>query len=79
MIETGRWHRLHSIPYKERKCIVCDTIEDEFYFILECSKYADIRKQVAQWAMIAHLGASIMFGDTIIDDALRQVTLNMKQ
>ena len=25
------------------------------------------------------LGASIMFGDTIIDDAQRQVTLNLKQ
>ena len=43
MIETGRWHRPHSIPYDERKCIVCDTIEDEFHFILECSRYADIR------------------------------------
>ena len=28
---------------------------------------------------IAHLKASIMFGDTIIDDAERQVTLNLKQ
>ena len=28
-----------------------------------------IKKQVAQWAMITHLGASIMFGDTIIYDA----------
>ena len=36
-------------------------------------------KQVAQWATIAHLGASIMFGDTLIDDAQRQVTLNLKQ
>ena len=36
-------------------------------------------KQVAQWATIAHLAASIMFGDTIIDDAQRQVTLNLKQ
>ena len=26
-------------------------------------------KQVAQWATIAHLGASIMFGKTIIYDA----------
>ena len=26
----------------------------------------DLFKQVAQWAMIAHHGASIMFGDTII-------------
>ena len=28
-------------------------------------------KQVAQWATIAHHGASIMFGDTIIYDAQR--------
>ena len=37
----------------------------------ERAKY--FHKQVAQWATIAHLGASIMFGDTIIDDAQRQV------
>ena len=36
-------------------------------------------KQLAQWATIAHHGASIMFGDTIIYDAQRQVTLNLKQ
>ena len=38
-----------------------------------------IEKQVAQWATIAHLRASIMFGDTIIGDAERQVTPNLKQ
>ena len=37
------------------------------------------RKQVAQWATIAHHGASIMFGDTIIYDAQTQGTLNLKQ
>ena len=36
-------------------------------------------KQVAQWATIAHLGASIMLGDTIIYGAQRQVTLSLKQ
>ena len=36
-------------------------------------------KQVAQWATIAHLGASIMFGAAIIDDAQWQVNLNLKQ
>ena len=35
-------------------------------------------QQVAQWATIAHLGASIMFGKTIIYDAQWQVTLNLK-
>ena len=38
-----------------------------------------INKQVAQWATITHLGASIMFGNTIIYDAQWQVTLNLKQ
>ena len=36
-------------------------------------------KQEAQWAVIAHHGASIMFGDTIIYYAQRQVILNLKQ
>ena len=37
-------------------------------------------KQVAQWATIAHHGASIMFGDTIIIyNAQRQINLNLKQ
>ena len=35
--------------------------------------------QVAQWETIVHLGASIMYGDTLIYDAQRQVTLNLKQ
>ena len=35
-------------------------------------------EQVAQWATIAHHGASKMFGDTIIFDAQRQITLNIK-
>ena len=38
-----------------------------------------VKEQVAQWATIAHLRASIMFGDTIIYDALRQITLNLKR
>ena len=45
MLETGRCHRPQSLPYEERKCIVCDIIEDEFHFILECSRYADIRQK----------------------------------
>ena len=36
-------------------------------------------KQVAEWATIAHLGASIKFGDALIYDAQRQVALNLKQ
>ena len=38
-----------------------------------------VSRQVAKWAMIALLGASIMFGDTITYDAQMQVTLNLNQ
>ena len=38
-----------------------------------------IQEQVAQCARIAHLKASTMFGDTINYDALKQITLNLKQ
>ena len=44
-------------------------------YAIECLKV----KQVAQWETISNQGASIMFDDTIIYDAQRQVTLNLKQ
>ena len=56
---------------------------------LQCYKWAYKRRyhknightkqKVAQWATIAHHGASIMFGFTIIYDAQRQMTLTLKQ
>ena len=36
-------------------------------------------RQFAQWGMIAHLRASVMFGDTIFYNAQKQVALNLKQ
>ena len=36
-------------------------------------------KQVAQWATIAHFGASIIFGDTLLYGVQRQVTQTLKQ
>ena len=35
-IETGRWTKPHSTPRFERKCQLCNTLEDEFHFMLEC-------------------------------------------
>ena len=45
---------------------------------LTIAKAAKKREKGAQWAMIAHLGASKKLGDTIIYDAQRQVILNLK-
>ena len=42
-IEVGRYR---DIPLENRLCQVCknDTIEDEIYFLCQCTKYAEIRK-----------------------------------
>ena len=35
-IETGRWHNPISIPYNDGTCIVCDRLDDEYHFVIEC-------------------------------------------
>ena len=45
-VEAGRWHKPNKIPYNERKCQFCNTLEDEFHFLLECPFYRDLRKSV---------------------------------
>lgn len=42
---TGRWHKPNPLPFNERKCDVCNSLEDEFHYIFECVKYADLRKK----------------------------------
>ena len=44
-IEAGRWYRSQSIPLNERKCIICNNVEDEFHFILECTNYNENRRK----------------------------------
>jgi len=43
-VEAGIWHKPNKIPYNERKCQLCNTLEDEFHFLLECPLYYDLRK-----------------------------------
>ena len=44
-VETGRWTRPVSTPFDDRKCHICNKLEDEFHFLFECSLYTDLRKQ----------------------------------
>ena len=44
-IEAGRWAKPISIPLNERKCSICQQLEDEYHFVLECSIYNDLRKK----------------------------------
>ena len=43
-VEAGRWHKPVAIPYTERKCHLCNVLEDEYHFVLECTLYAEIRR-----------------------------------
>ena len=56
-----------KITFVNKLKVCADRVNIEFHF-------AEIQ-QVAQWATIAHLGASIMFGKSIIYDAQWQVAL----
>ena len=44
-IEASRWKRPQNIPLNERKRIISYNVEDEFHFILECTKYNEIRRK----------------------------------
>ena len=42
-IEVGRWSRPNRTPIGDRKCRICDKLEDEFHFWFECQLYANLR------------------------------------
>ena len=44
-MEVGRWAKPIKIPSKNRKCKICDTLEDEIHFVLECALYVEIRQK----------------------------------
>ena len=43
-VEMGRWAKPNKILYDNRKCSVCNVLEDEFHFVIICSLYKDLRK-----------------------------------
>ena len=42
-IERGRWGG-SKIERKERKCTVCNVVEDEYHCLLECPRYVNERR-----------------------------------
>ena len=42
-VEVGRWNR-QRVEYAERKCRVCNKLEDEYHFIFECTIYEDLKR-----------------------------------
>ena len=45
-IEAGRWTKTVKTPLVNRKCKMCNVLEDEFHFILECPLYRDLRTEL---------------------------------
>ena len=43
MIERGRWAR-QKIEVKDRKCTLCDVVEDEYHCLIECPRFCKERK-----------------------------------
>ena len=43
-VEMGRLAKPNKISYDNRKCRVCNVLEDEFHFVSICSLYKDLRK-----------------------------------
>jgi hypothetical protein len=44
-IETGRWSR-HRVDIGNRLCRHCNKLEDEYHFVICCSKYNVVRKRL---------------------------------
>ena len=42
-IERGRWGNLR-VPREERKCTLCETVEDEYHCLVECPRYVNERR-----------------------------------
>ena len=45
MIEKGSYS---NTPVVERKCQMCDAIEDEYHFLDNCIKYENIRSKLME-------------------------------
>ena len=46
-VETGRWAR-PIIPYEQRLCENCQKLDDEYHFLLKCTKLSELRKKCIQ-------------------------------
>ena len=43
-IEAGRWARPYK-PVSDRICDICNCLEDEYHFVLECQLYDSLRRK----------------------------------
>ena len=44
-VESGRWHKPLPIPFIERKCTICNVLQDEFHIVIKCNLFKDLRNR----------------------------------
>ena len=44
-IEAGRWARPVRVEFKNRKCLACNKLQDEYHFAFECQMYKNLRNK----------------------------------
>ena len=44
-VEAGRWVRINNVQANERKCTLCNVMEDKYHFVMECQRYTELRKK----------------------------------
>ena len=44
-IETGRWSR-PVIPQENRKCAICNRLDDEYHLLFECANFIELRQKL---------------------------------
>ena len=41
----GRWVKMERVPFEHRMCTICNLLEDEYHFVIECQRYNDLRRK----------------------------------
>ena len=44
-MEVGRWAKPEKVPLERRICSTCNVLEDEHHFVIECSRYTELRRK----------------------------------
>ena len=48
-MESGRWTKPNSTPLREKHCLFCNLLEDEYHFVLKCNLYNTLRKLIPKY------------------------------
>ena len=47
-VESGRWYKPLPISFNERKCTICNVLQDEFHFVIEYNLCKDLSNRLVE-------------------------------